>query len=77
MLFAFSQRLSWAERNPPVNFRPEMGAGSSPVQVQLGFCVPAGGWGWGGAGRAACRDSGAVVMLLEEYPADPRGVIRA
>lgn len=34
-------------------------------------------WWRGGEGRAGCRDSGAVVMLLEAYPADPRGVTGA
>lgn len=75
VLFAFSQRLSWAEGNPPVKFRPEKGQ----VLPQL-RCSWASVYllvGVGGAGRAGCRDSGAVVMLLEEYPADPRGVIGA
>ena len=52
MLFAFSQRLSWVEGNPPANFTLERGPGSSPAQVQLGFCASAGG-GLGRGGQDA------------------------
>lgn len=34
------------KETPPVKFRPEREQVASPAQVQLGFCVPAGG-GWG------------------------------
>lgn len=47
VLFAFSQRLSWAEGNPPVKFRPERGQVLPQLRCSWASVYLLVGWGDG------------------------------